>query len=261
MNIKSILSAFAVTFFFCVDASAADNSAQRTVVQYDTITVMTYNVHNCKAMSGEFNIEKIAEVINCYNPDIVAVEELDSMTTRHPKYVLGELAALTDLNPFYCPTIDYAGGKYGIGLLTRRMPLFVPKYPLADSAEPRGVIVAEYDNFVMGVTHLGLGKADRLRQVDFLRGLAQVYVKPFIIAGDFNFHPDSEAFAELAKTFTPLTDTTVCTFPANAPDETIDYIMLTYGADYYVLSREVIEEPNASDHRPVVVTLALPRRK
>lgn len=260
MTIKTLLSAVVGMFAICVNAHGNNVAAQSADVQYDTITVMTYNVHNCKAMSGEFNIERIAQLITSYNPDIVAVEELDSMTTRHPKNVLGELAALTGLNSFFCPTIDYSGGKYGIGLLTRRMPHFVPKYPLADSSEPRGVIVAEYDNFVMAVTHLGLSKADRLRQVDFLRGLAQVFVKPFIIAGDFNFHPDSDAFAELTKTFTPLTDTTVCTFPADAPDETIDYIMLTYGTDYHVLSREVINEPNASDHRPVIVKLALPRR-
>lgn len=226
-----------------------------TPITNDTLTVMSYNVHNCKSMSGQFDIESIARVINEQNPDIVAVQELDSMTTRHPKFVIAEIARLTNLTPIYLPTINYSGGKYGIGLLTRDKPLNITKIHLADSSEPRGIIVAEFSDFTMAATHLGLGKNDRLAQIDSVQKLIQNHPKPFLLAGDFNFTPDSEAFLKLSKDFKPLNDITEKTFPADNPKVTIDYIMISRCCEAEALRREVVNEPNASDHRPVVVKI------
>lgn len=232
----------------------------QTPIKKDTLTVMSYNVHNCKSMSGQFDIESIARVINKQNPDIVAVQELDSMTTRHPKFVLAEIARLTNLTPTYLPTINYSGGKYGIGLLTRNKPQAITKIHLADSSEPRGIIVAEFSGYTMMATHLGLGENDRLAQIDTIQRLTPNCIKPVLLAGDLNFTPESEAFVKLAKDFKPLNDITEKTFPADNPKVAIDYIMISRCCEVEVLHREVVNEPNASDHRPVVVKITGQRK-
>lgn len=250
-----ILSVVASALIASGASAHATYNEDPTPIKEDTLTVMSYNVHNCKSMSGQFDIESIARVINKQNPDIVAVQELDSMTTRHPKFVIAEIARLTNLTPTYLPTISYSGGKYGIGLLTRNKPQAITKIHLADSSEPRGIIVAEFSGYTMLATHLGLGENDRLAQIDTIQRHIPNCDKPVILAGDLNFTPDSEAFVKLAKDFKPLNDITEKTFPADNPKVTIDYIMTNRCCEVEVLHREVVNEPNASDHRPVVVKI------
>lgn len=82
---------------------------------------MTYNIKNGYGMDDVRDPSRVASVIDRQGADIVAVQEVDSMTNRSGKrYVLGELAAQTAMYPVYAPAINYDGGKYGIGILTRK---------------------------------------------------------------------------------------------------------------------------------------------
>lgn len=85
------------------------------------LRLMSYNVRNCRGLDDSVSYERIARIITDANADAVAIQELDSMTTRYPQQdVLGNLATLTGMYPTYAPSIDYAGGKYGIGMLRAR---------------------------------------------------------------------------------------------------------------------------------------------
>ncbi|MBR2419860.1 MAG: hypothetical protein IKB14_04000, partial [Rikenellaceae bacterium] len=85
-----------------------------------TANLMCYNVHNCVGLDDSLSCERIARIINDAEVEAVALQELDSMTTRYPGHdILSEVAALTDMYPTYAASIDYRGGKYGIGILTK----------------------------------------------------------------------------------------------------------------------------------------------
>ena len=74
-------------------------------------------------MDGICNYQRVANVINNARPHIVAIQELDSMTARSNRTdVLKELAERTQLHPCFAPAIDYDGGKYGIGILSKETP-------------------------------------------------------------------------------------------------------------------------------------------
>lgn len=78
------------------------------------LRLMSYNVRNCRGLDDSVSFERVARIINDAAPDIVAVQELDSMTTRNPgQDVLGNLATQTGMYPTFAPSIDFAGGKYG----------------------------------------------------------------------------------------------------------------------------------------------------
>ena len=86
------------------------------------LRLMSYNVRNCRGLDDSVSYERIASIITDANADAVAIQELDSMTTRYPQQdVLGNLAALTGMYPTYAPSIDYAGGKYGIDIDSRNI--------------------------------------------------------------------------------------------------------------------------------------------
>ncbi len=66
------------------------------VLGQDTLKVMTYNVRHCAGMDLVLDYDRTAAVIIQQQPDVVALQELDSLTGRSEhRYQLGELARIT----------------------------------------------------------------------------------------------------------------------------------------------------------------------
>lgn len=224
----------------------------------NTLKLMTYNVRNATGMDDVYNSQRIANVINNASPDVVAVQEVDSVTNRsNQKYVLGEIAERTQMHGYFAPAIDYDGGKYGIGLLTKQVPLRLQTFALPGREEERALILAEFDDYIYCCTHLSLTEEDRMKSLEILKSITASSEKPLFLAGDLNDSPKSPFINELQKDFQILTDTTQRTFPAPAPEEALDYIVALKrnAGGFAVISSKVLNEPMASDHRPVVVEL------
>ena len=47
----------------------------------DSLRIMSYNIHNGIGMDGKVDYARIANVISDVNPDVVALQELDSITS------------------------------------------------------------------------------------------------------------------------------------------------------------------------------------
>lgn len=69
---------------------------------------------------------------------------------------------LTGMHPFFAPAIDYDGGKYGIGMLSREKPLDVRVVPLPGREEARTLFVADFPDYTFVGTHLSLTGDDRM---------------------------------------------------------------------------------------------------
>lgn len=221
------------------------------------VRVMSYNVQHCAGIDSNIDYDRTADVIFQQQPDVVALQELDSMTARSGKCdQLAELASRTLYFPTFAKAIDFDGGKYGIGILTRERPLSVTRTPLPGK-EPRVLLVVELKNYVMACTHLDLAEENRLASVPLIVAEAQKWQKPFLIAGDWNDEPDSKLLTELKKYFVINTGKKA-TYPADRPKECIDYIASFNGRSAVSLSSSVVDEPEASDHRPLVANLRLP---
>lgn len=241
-------------FLLCMLAMALN------VFSQDYLKLMSYNVRNAKGMDGIHNIQRIANVIINEAPDVVAVQELDSMTTRSgQKYVLGELSERTQMYATYAPAISFQGGKYGIGILSKETPLTIRTYPLPGREEARMLLVAEFKNYFFACTHLSLTEEDRLASLDIIKNSVGKSEKPYFLAGDLNDKPDSKFIQALQQDFQVLTHIKKPTFPAPEPTETIDYIAAwKHGSnDFANLSAQVLEEPVASDHRPLSIQLRM----
>lgn len=225
----------------------------------EPICVMSYNIHHGAPLSGERDAARNAAIVNRFMPDIVAVQEVDSMTTRCPDNFLADMAYQTGMIPIFCSSMDYTGGRYGNGMLCREQPLNVSRHPLPGREEPRSLLVAEFDNYIAACTHLSLDVDDRTASIEIIGDISAQSPKPFFIIGDFNDTPDSDFYKQLSTKFTAVNDTAAFTFPADVPNRTIDYIMLDnkHAASATISHQEVLDEPEVSDHRPVVVTLTI----
>ena len=227
-----------------------------TLLATGQVKVMSYNVRHCAGMDLAVDYDRTAAVIAKEQPDIVAIQELDSMTGRSGKcYQLGELASRTQYHPVFGSAIDYDGGKYGVGILTREEPLSAKRIPLPGE-EPRVLLVVELTNYVLACTHLDLEEEARLASVPLIVEEAQRWQKPFILAGDWNDTLDSPLLHEMTKHFT-IHSVNDPTYPADIPKECIDYIASFKTNTVSRLESCVIDEPEASDHRPLMVKMQI----
>ena len=242
---KNLLFIFAVLFTFSAQAQ-------------NTLKLMSYNIKNANGMDNVCNFQRIANVINNTSPDVVAIQEVDSMTNRSgQKYVLGEIAERTQMHGYFAPAIDYDGGKYGIGLLTKQVPLRLQTLPLPGREEARTLILAEFVDYIYCCTHMSLTEEDRMKSLELVKAFTSSSTKPLFLAGDMNAEPESGFIKELQKDFQILSNPKQHTFPAPDPKETIDYIatLKQNAKGFAVISAKVINEPMASDHRPILVEL------
>ena len=227
------------------------------------LKLMSYNIKNATGMDGITNCQRIANIILRETPDVVAIQEIDSATIRsEQRYILGEIAERTQMYATYAPAIDFQGGKYGIGILSREEPLAVHRFPLPGREERRALLMAEFAVYIFCCSHFSLNREDRLASVELIKEIATLHShgKPFFLAGDLNDEPHSPEIRALAQDFILLNDTLKNTFSSDSPRITIDYIAAWRHADnsFAKLSAEVLNEPVASDHLPLTVELRMP---
>ena len=255
MNHRIILAFLLMALMLSCGRQQSKNQPEQSF----QLQVMSYNVRHCAGMDLVVNYDRTAAVIIQQQPDVVALQELDSMTGRSGQcYQLGELASRTSYYPTFGSAIDYDEGKYGVGILSRERPLNSKCIPLPGE-EPRVLLVTEMKDYVLACTHLDLEEEARLASVPLIVEEAQRWQKPFILTGDWNDTLSSALLQELTKHFTILSDNTP-SYPADEPKESIDYVASFKTHSIESLESIVINEPEASDHRPLLVKLRLALR-
>ena len=131
-------------------ASVTCNAQNNSGIPPHQMRVASYNIQHGMGMDNQLNYKRIAEVLRAISPDVVALQEVDSMTQRtNNTYALGEIAEQLNYYASYAPAIDFEGGKYGIGILSRERPISVRQYALPGSEEARTLLVAEFAPMAM----------------------------------------------------------------------------------------------------------------
>lgn len=221
------------------------------------LTVMSYNVHHCEGMDNKVDEERIARIISVNQPDVVAIQELDSVTKRCPAYQLQVLGEKTGMYYTYAKSIDYGGGKYGIGILSKERPICVKRIPLP-GAEPRVLLICEFHDYYYACTHLCLKAVNRIKSLSIILQQAELADKPFFIAGDWNALPQEEFIQGMNHHFDYISNKQISTFPSDHPKRCIDYIAFYRASikkSIKVKKYTVLSEPVASDHCPIKATV------
>jgi endonuclease/exonuclease/phosphatase family metal-dependent hydrolase len=218
------------------------------------LRLMTYNIRNAKGMDNNTDYDRIATVINNADADIIALQELDSVTKRNNVYLLDLLSGKTGMKGVFGAAIQFQGGKYGVGILSKKRPLKYYTVPLPGKEEERVLLVAIFKKYVIFCTHLSLTEADRNQSINIINNEAVKFNKPVYLLGDLNAEPASQAIALLKQKWRLLSGEEV-TFPAGTPIKCIDYIFTTRPIEKIKVTSKVINEPMASDHRPILVEI------
>lgn len=230
------------------------------------LRILTYNIHHGRGADGVVDLGRIASVIRSAKPDLVALNEVDKGVARSGGIDQpAELARLTGMRAVFEKNIDYDGGEYGNAILTRFQVKQHRNVPLPShyEGEQRGVLMIEVEqpeaaSFWFAATHLdyrGAYDAERLESVETITQLAKAehHFPHFVVAGDFNTKPGSKVVKRLSSNWQVLAAGP--TYPASRPERCIDYICLRPADCWQVVESRVLDEAEASDHRPVVAVL------
>lgn len=226
------------------------------------VTVLSYNIHHGRGADGVIDLERIAAVITASEADVVALQEVDVRTTRADGVdQAAELARLTGLHAYFGEAIPYAGGSYGDALLSRfpfhqTQSLLLPAAPHHEKrVAVRGILQLPHGRRVAIIgTHLDHTEdpADREAQA---RALNQAYLPasmPTLLIGDLNAQPQSTPMRTLFGHGWIAADAMhQPTFPSDAPDRKIDWILRAPGFQDSLHNAEVLYAPEASDHAPL----------
>jgi endonuclease/exonuclease/phosphatase family metal-dependent hydrolase len=233
------------------------------------LRVLTYNIHHGEGTDRKLDLARIARVISDQKPDLVALQEVDKKTRRTGNVDQpAELARLTGLNAAFGRGIDFEGGEYGNAVLSR-FPIdstAVHALPVKEGEERRCALVATVRPWGPGpqvafvATHLNhRDEAERVREVEEIHRVLADERRPTVLAGDLNARPatpplqrfagawlDAAAAANVESSFT---------FPSDKPVRRIDYVLLRPAGGWRVVETAVVNEPVASDHRPVLAVV------
>ena len=96
-----------------------------------------------------------------------------------------------------------------------------------------------------------------MKSLEIVKSSTASYKKPLFLAGDMNAEPESDFIKELQKDFQILSNPKQSTYPASEPQKTIDYITTLKSNinGFALISAQVLNEPMASDHRPILVEI------
>jgi endonuclease/exonuclease/phosphatase family metal-dependent hydrolase len=236
-----------------------------TLQRPTTLRILAYNIRHGEGTDSVIDLSRVAQLINELGPDVVALQEVDSVVERtggvDQTTVLGEL---TGMHSAFGAFFDYQGGRYGMALLSRYPITSYANHWLPEGTEPRTGLAARIqlgdsgeEIIVVGI-HLYRTPEQRYAQAN---GLVEIYrdeTTPVVLAGDFNSLPDSEVIDLLQQYWTiPEKGTDRLTYPSDVPDREIDYIMYRPADRFEVVEHRVIDEPLVSDHRPILLELRL----
>lgn len=233
------------------------------VTHAQALKVMTYNIHHGQDEQDRDMLMEMADFVKAMSPDIVALQEVDSVCKRSGNIDQAKfLAEKSGMHYAFVRHFAFDGGAYGQALLS--------KYPISEIENKRlpistgastALLAAKIDlpkeeKVLVFVAHLDYRSTDsRLSQVHIINELAKQSSHPVILAGDLNAEPNDQEIRVLLENWASSLDA-VPTFPVSPPEKKIDYIM--YDKNWgYRLSTSRVFNVQFSDHLPMMDTFVL----
>jgi len=226
---------------------------------------MTYNIRNGRGLDSRVDLERTAAVIASFEPDIVALQEVDAHRPRSGAIdQTQDLAVRLGMSATFGACIDKGDERYGIATLSRlrfveTRQLCLPAQPHRWRSEPRCALVTRLAWSVANLeldmvnTHLSVLPRERPGQIAAI--CEDLDADEVIVAGDFNCTPRSRSFRTLCCN---LKAVSAKSWPARLPLLSLDHIL--YRGPLALVSSGAWRgggAKRASDHLPVVAELEL----
>lgn len=268
LNLSSVFGRLTYLLIFCFLLSFY-SCKSRNKVQVKSIKVLSYNIRYSYGMDEKYDLERIAKVISEQELDIVGLQEIRDST------MAAKLGELTGMKFVFGPSLDRMDG-YGDAILSKHPFDWVNNFSIPSASSSR------YQAMGIDVDLSGIfGKDTKVRFInthfDWLKTIGSQEARlatveviekgffntskklPSILTGDLNAEPDSEPLKKLKQKGWVIENLgkELKTIPSTNPEKQIDYILVRPRKNWKIVNVEVLDEPVASDHLPVLMTLEL----
>jgi endonuclease/exonuclease/phosphatase family metal-dependent hydrolase len=234
------------------------------------VRILVYEIHHCEGLDGELDLARTARIVSGARADIAVLLGVDRRTDRSGGVdQAATIASELGFEHAFAEAVSLEGGSHGVAVLARTAFAAPRRIPLAALPLEEERVAVE-----VALTPWGDGPAircigtelahesaeTRLAQVAALKSSLEGDPVPAILAGTFHFTPGSGPYRLLTEGWVDAAaavGSDASTWPAGAPQYRIDYVFLRPAERWKVISAEVLDEPVASDHRPLVVEVEL----
>ncbi len=266
-------SAFALFCMCVLLCSCTVPASQQFVIDTqsqmpDSLSVMTYNIHQGYGMDGILDPNEILDTIQQADPDILVLQESETNRISSMNVdMVNWLAIKLRMDVYSGPST--AEQIYGLALLSK-YPIIESELYTLESIEDQRMwfrCLVDIGNFGLPVygIHVGLSPEDRTSQTNEVIDRLYGETGPFILMGDFNTWPNETIYTNLTGL---MHDAWVLaghdfngpgtfTFDSVSPSERIDYIFVSQELEQDIISCTIIEDQQGSDHLPVWAELDL----
>lgn len=276
--VRMLITALPVLLAGCANPTGVPHRGSQEAAPV-RLRVLTYNILHGAGLDKKLDLTRTAGVIKRANPDLVALQEVDNGTKRCGGVdEAAELGRLTGMHAAFGEAMPFGGGQYGDAVLSRFPIEQTARHalPYSKDREPRQALEVRVN--VPAPASSG-GKPRSGRSVRFMsthwdhldddtdrisqaKAIVEIAASdpatPLIMAGDLNTQPGSAALAALGPDWLDTTSAAPApSFPSDKPKIRIDFIFPRPASQWRVVSAEVINEPEASDHRPVLAVVEL----
>jgi endonuclease/exonuclease/phosphatase family metal-dependent hydrolase len=241
------------------------------------LRVMSYNI-----AYGHGDLTQTAEAIRASSPDVVALQEVDVHWAERSHFAdqAGELASRLHLQVRFARIYQLPGAEgappreFGVALLSRFPVIAFTNHPLVRlSTQQETPVPAPLPGFLEATIDIG-GTSVRVfnthtdyrpdpsvrrQQVAEMVTFIGESSGPMLLFGDLNAPPDAPELQPLLQRLRdawPASAGPGLTYPATNPVKRIDYVLTS---THFDVRSAWVPLTMASDHRPVVVDLALHR--
>ncbi|WP_193106798.1 endonuclease/exonuclease/phosphatase family protein [Brachybacterium sp. FME24] len=259
------------------------------------LRVATYNIAAGSGGAGgdaRFDLERTIGVLRSLEADVIALQEVDRHWGERSEYrdLIGEIARDLGMRDLFAPIYSHepeAPGdprrEYGLAILSRFPVVASTNHELTrlstqdPDPDPDAAKLPGFAEAVLEVkgarihvysTHLDYRGDPTLREIQVAETqeilAADGPGASRILMGDLNAPPEAPELGPLWSDLTDVWDAAGAgeglTYPAAAPTKRIDYVTVSAGIE--VLAAHVAQDDlalEASDHRPVVADLLVPR--
>lgn len=221
---------------------------------------MTWNIHGALGRNPRFDLRRVVAFIKNQDPDIVALQEVDSRRPPRGDDAFTLLQRAIGEHGIGAKSIVTEDGDYGQMLISRWPMLHTQVHDISyPEREPRraiaGDIMTPQGPLRVVATHLGLSLRERRSQAKALLDLVGSPPQPAVVMGDFNDWLWAGSVRNLLREACPAR-TRFRTFPSSFPLLRLDRI---YCRPVGTLMRAFTDRAarHISDHLPVVADVTV----
>ncbi|MFC2946828.1 endonuclease/exonuclease/phosphatase family protein [Virgibacillus sediminis] len=271
MSRNFLLLAMLIVMTFFGNHVAGAQKADKPTGSSEKLKIMSYNIHHAVGEDGRLDLERIAEVIEDANADIIGLQEVDNHWSSRSDFQDQASLLAERLGMFYtyAANLDVEPAEegeprrqYGTAILSKYPILKSENHSLTrvGDTEQRGLLEAVINVKGSHVhvfnTHLALTPEESETQIQEVVDIAEQSKGPKVIMGDLNAVPESDEmvpmYAHYKDAFNGQDD--AYTYSAENPTKRIDYIFTS--EDLGVQNSSVIDTL-ASDHLPITTEILL----